>query len=61
MSEYEKLKPQTAFSEDLAQSQVMAAVLFNPENIAKRMNFRWAKKEIMPVAPEDTLPPEGDF
>jgi len=60
-SEYEHVKAQTALREDLAQSQVMAAVFFNPENIAKRMNFRWTKKEIIPVAPEDTLPPEGDF
>jgi hypothetical protein len=60
-SEYERLKAQAALREDFAQSQVMAAVFFNPENIAKRMNFRWTKKEAMPVAPEDTLPPEGDF
>ncbi len=60
-SEYERLKAQTALKEDFAQSQVMAAVFFNPENIAKRMNFRWTQKEIMPFAPETTLPPEGDF
>jgi len=60
-SEYERLKAETALREDFSQSQVMAAVFFNPENIVRRMNFRWAKKEVMPVAPEATLPPEGDF
>lgn len=60
-SEYERLKTQVVYKEDFAQSQAMAAVYFNPENIVKRTNFRWTKKEIMPLAPQDVLPPEVDF
>jgi len=43
--EYEKLKAMRLYREDNAQSQSLAAVHFNPENILKRMRFRVAKEE----------------
>ncbi len=43
--QYERLKALQAYKEDVIQSQSMAAVHFNPENILKRMNFRWAKED----------------
>ena len=48
--EYESVKARLANREDHIQSQSLAAVHFNPDNIAKRMNFRWAKEPIRPVA-----------
>ena len=38
--EYEKIKALQVYKEDIVQSQSMAAVHFNPENILKRMNFK---------------------
>ncbi|MBA7631960.1 hypothetical protein ES703_39499 [subsurface metagenome] len=43
--EYEKLKGLQVYKTEVAQSQSMAAVHFNPDNILKRMNFRRAKEE----------------
>jgi hypothetical protein len=43
--EYEKIKPKQLFTEDHINSQSLAPVHFNPENILKRMKFRPAKKE----------------
>ena len=43
--EYERIKVLRAYKEDIAQSQSLAAVHFNPENILKRMDFRWAEQE----------------
>jgi hypothetical protein len=45
LEEYEKMKAMRFFSEVQAQSQTMAAVHFNPENIVKRMKFRPAKQD----------------
>jgi hypothetical protein len=44
-SEYERVKSMVAWKEDTAQSQSLAVVHFNPENILKRMNFRLLKEE----------------
>jgi hypothetical protein len=44
-AEYEQIKVQRLYKEDHIQTQSAAAVHFNPENISKRMNFRWAKKD----------------
>ena len=44
-SEYERIKSMWAWKEDIAQSQSLAVVHFNPENILKRMNFRPLKEE----------------
>jgi len=43
--EYEKIKARQLFTEDHIQSQSLAPVHFNPENILKRMNFRPAGKD----------------
>ncbi len=43
--EYEKIKALRLYKEDRIQTQSMAAVHFNPENILKRMNFRWANRD----------------
>jgi ribonuclease D len=44
-SEYERIKSLWAWQEDITQSQTLAVVHFNPENILKRMNFRPLKEE----------------
>ena len=38
--QYEKIKAMRVYKEDFVQSQGLAAVHFNPENILKRMSFR---------------------
>ena len=43
--EYEKTKPMRLLREDHIQTQSLAAIHFNPENILKRMNFRPAELE----------------
>ncbi len=43
--EYERIKGIQAYKEDAIGSQNLAAVHFNPENILKRMNFKWAEQE----------------
>jgi len=39
--EYEQMKPIQVYREEYIQSQSLAAVHFGPENILKRVNFRW--------------------
>ena len=39
-SEYEKIKAAGVYKEDIVQSQSMAVVHFNPENILNRMNYK---------------------
>jgi hypothetical protein len=41
--DYEKLKAISSFTEDHVESQSLALVQFNPWNIIKRMNFRFAE------------------
>jgi len=43
--EYEQIKPIQVYKEEHIQSQSLAAVHFNPQNILKRMNFRWVREE----------------
>ncbi|MHC4069623.1 MAG: hypothetical protein ACYS18_07760 [Planctomycetota bacterium] len=43
--DYLQIKAVRAYKEYIVQSQSMAAVHFNPENILKRLNFRPAKQE----------------
>jgi len=43
LQEYEKIKAVRLQREDYSQSESLAAVYFNPENILKRMNFRLVK------------------
>jgi len=43
--EFEKMKATQLFREDYIQSQSLAAIHFNPENILERMNFKAARTE----------------
>ena len=43
--DFEKMKATRIFREDYIQSQSLAVIHFNPENILKRMNFKAAKSE----------------
>ena len=43
--QYETIKAIQIYREEHIQSQSLAAVHFNPENILKRMNFRLAREE----------------
>jgi len=47
--EYEKIKAMRLFREDYIQSQNMAVVHFNPENILKRMKFRAVEADQAPA------------
>ncbi len=61
--EYEKIKTIRVYKEDAVQSQSLAVVHFNPENILKRMNFRWAEEVETATdvnAPEDANAPQQD-
>ena len=62
--DYEKIKGWQVYEESTSESQSMAAVHFNPENIIKRMNFRMAEAkkggkegpdERHPVRPGDVV------
>ena len=46
---YEKTRGVYAYKEDVIRSQSLAAVHYNPENILKRMNFRWVIENEEPV------------
>jgi hypothetical protein len=43
--DYEQMKVTRIFQEEYIQSQSLAAIHFNPENILERMNFRMARTE----------------
>jgi hypothetical protein len=43
--EYESIKVMQSYREEAVQSQSLAVVYFNPENILKRTNFRWVREE----------------
>ena len=43
--QYEAVKAMQVYREDFVQSQSLAPVHFNPENILKRMNFRLARQD----------------
>ena len=49
--EYEQMKPIQVYREEYIQSQSLAAVHFGPENILKRVDFRWVgeKKQVEDV------------
>ena len=55
--EYEQIKPIQVYREEYVQSQSLAAVHFNPENILKRLNFRWVKETEQPA--DANVPPES--
>ena len=56
--EYEQIKPIQVFKDEYIQFQSLAAVHFNPANILKRTNFRWAgeKKQVA----DANAPPESE-
>jgi len=47
--DFDKMKATRLFREDYIQSQSLAVIHFNPENILKRMNFKAAKPEEEPA------------
>jgi hypothetical protein len=57
--EYEQLKPLKVYSEEHIQSQSLAAVHFNPENILKRVGFRWAAEVRQAAEPNEPAESEG--
>ncbi len=60
-AKYEKIRTRQLYREGHAQTQSMAAEYFNPENILKRMKFRWAKSD-EETTDTNTLPgSEGSF
>ena len=54
--DYDKIKARRLFTEDTVQSQSLAAVYFNPENILMRMNIKLVEAE---EESEETSSPEG--
>jgi hypothetical protein len=57
--EYEQIKPMQVYKEEHIQSQSLAAVHFNPENILKRTNFRWVMEK-KPVTDANTPAEPGE-
>ena len=57
--QYEKVKALQSYRESVIQSQSLAAVHFNPENISKRMNFRWVKQSETTTDPNTPAVSEG--
>jgi len=61
--DFETSKPMEAFRLDEAQAQSLAVVHFNPENIVKRLKFRWVSQDReptdanIPAEPPETNPP----
>ncbi len=56
--EYEQLKPLQVFKDEYIQFQSLAVVHFNPANILKRTNFRWAEGK--KGAADANAPPESE-
>jgi len=49
---YEKIKAERLYREDIIRSQSLAAVHFNPENIIKRVDLKWARTDEEPADAE---------
>ena len=60
MDRYERIKANTALTEDAAVAQSLAFVYFNPENIFKRLNYRSATPQ-QPQTDEETATDRGEF
>jgi hypothetical protein len=58
--EYEQIKPVQVYKEEYTQFQSLAAVHYNPENILKRTNFRWAIEEEQEQAADANVPVESE-
>jgi len=59
--QYNIIKAARTYREDFLQSQSLAPVHFNPENVLKRMNFRLAKEEQTPADVNTPVEAEGDL
>ena len=57
--DFDKMKATRLFREDYIQSQSLAVIHFNPENILKRMNFKAAKSEEETADPNTPAEPEA--
>ena len=57
--EYEQVKPMQVYKEEHIQSQSLAVVHFNPENILKRTSFKWARTEERPADANVPAEPGG--
>jgi hypothetical protein len=57
--EYEQIKPMQVYKEEYIQSQSLAAVHFNPENVLKRTNFKRATEK-KPVTDANTPAEPGE-
>ena len=58
--EYEQIKPVQVYKEEYIQFQSLAAVHYNPENILKRTNFRWAEVKMPEQAADSNAPAESE-
>ena len=56
---YEKIKVMRLYREEHIRSQSLAAVHFNPENIMKRLNLRWAGLDEEPADANTPAEPEA--
>ena len=56
--QYEKAKPMLVFGEDQVESQSLAVVHFNPQNILERMRFEEVEVKTKPV--KQQAPPEEE-
>ncbi len=56
--DYETVKAMRGYKQDFMQSQSLAPVHFNPENILKRMNFRLVSRDDRPA--DANVPPQSE-
>jgi hypothetical protein len=59
--QYDRIKALQNYKEDFIQSQSLAPVHFNPENISKRMKFRWVEEDKETADGNTTPDSEGDL
>jgi hypothetical protein len=59
--QYDRIKSVYDYQEDFIQSQSLAPVHFNPENILKRMNFVLLKDDKAPADMNTPPEPQGEF
>lgn len=59
--QYDKIKALHDYKEDFIQSQSMAPVHLNPDNILKRLKFKLVEKAIEPVDLNTPSEPKGDL
>ena len=59
--QYDRIKAVQDYKEDFIQSQSLAPVHFNPENILKRMKFKLVEENEAPADINTPSEPEGDF